>query len=69
MNALLIALIVIAALATVYVLARGIWTMASGKDISGAQSNRLMSARVMLQALAIILVVVLFLVSGRGAGS
>lgn len=66
MGTLLIVLIVVAALATAFVLARGIWTMASGKDISGMQSNRLMSARVMLQALAIILVVILFLLSGRG---
>jgi preprotein translocase subunit SecG len=68
MNALLVILIVLAALATAFVLVRGIWTMASGKDISGAQSNRLMTARVMFQALAIIFVIVLFLLSGRGAG-
>ena len=53
MNTLLIAMIVLGALATAYVLIRGIITMAQGKDISGVQSNKLMSARVALQALTI----------------
>lgn len=64
MNALIITLIIVAALATAFVLVRGIFTMASGKDISGARSNKLMTARVMLQAVAVILVVILFLVAG-----
>jgi hypothetical protein len=68
MNGALIALIVLAALLAGYVLVRGILLMASGKDVTGAQSNRLMTLRVGFQALAIILVVILFLVSGRGAG-
>lgn len=66
MNSLIIALIVFAALATGYVLVRGIITMASGKDISGAQSNKFMSLRVTFQLLAIVLVVVLLMVGGRG---
>ncbi|WP_448586357.1 twin transmembrane helix small protein [Thermaurantiacus sp.] len=68
MDQLLIALIVAAALATAYVLVRGVLTMAAGKDITGVKSNRLMTARVALQATAILLVVLLFLLSGRGAG-
>lgn len=64
MNALIITLIIVAALGTAFVLVRGIFTMASGRDISGEKSNRLMTARVILQALAVILVVVLFLVAG-----
>lgn len=66
MNTLLIAMIVLGALATAYVLIRGIITMAQGKDISGVQSNKLMSARVALQALTIALVIVLFMLGGRG---
>ncbi len=45
-------------------LVRGIFTMASGRDITGEKSNKLMTARVMLQAVAVILVVILFLVAG-----
>jgi len=68
MNAILITFIVLAALATGYVLVRGIMTMASGKDITGAQSNKFMSMRVTFQLLTIVFVVVLFLVGGRGLG-
>jgi hypothetical protein len=64
MNAFIITLIIVAALATAFVLVRGIFTMASGRDITGEKSNKLMTARVMLQAVAVILVVILFLVAG-----
>ncbi len=66
MNAILIALIVLAALGTAFVLIRGIITMAQGKDISGQQSNKLMSMRVVLQMITITLVIILFIVAGRG---
>lgn len=69
MNTLLIVLIVLAALATGYVLVRGVITMAQGKDISGVQSNKYMSMRVAFQLLAIVLVVVLLMVGGRGLGN
>jgi len=58
-------LIILAAMATLFVLARGVFLMASGRDISGHRQNRLMGMRVGLQALAIILVV-LFLLLARG---
>jgi hypothetical protein len=66
MNAVLIVFMVIAALATLGVLARGIITMARGKDITGAQSNKMMSYRVAFQALAIIFIVILFLINRPG---
>jgi membrane protein implicated in regulation of membrane protease activity len=66
MNTLFIILIALFALATAYVLVRGIATMASGKDISRQQSNRYMSMRVMLQGITIALVVILLLLGGRG---
>jgi ABC-type nickel/cobalt efflux system permease component RcnA len=66
MNGLLIALIVLAAGATAYVLIRGVITMAQGKDISGQQSNKYMSMRVGLQALTILLVILLLVIGGRG---
>ena len=69
MNGILIALIVLAALLTAYVLIRGVITMASGKDITGQQSNKLMSMRVALQAATIMLVLLLLVIGGRGLGS
>lgn len=66
MNAVLIIFMVLAALATLGVLARGIITMARGKDISGQQANKMMSYRVAFQALAIIFIVILFLINRPG---
>jgi hypothetical protein len=60
MQSTLIVLMVLAALATLAVLIRGIVIMASGKDITGMQSNKMMSYRVAFQALAIIFVIILF---------
>ncbi|MGI4877894.1 MAG: twin transmembrane helix small protein [Janthinobacterium lividum] len=60
---ILIVLMIAAALATLTVLARGILTMARGKDITGVQSNRLMSYRVVFQALTILIIVILFLIN------
>ena len=69
MNGFIIALIILFALATAYVLVRGIITMAQGKDITGAQSNKYMSMRVGFQALTILLVILLLVIGGRGLGS
>lgn len=66
MNTVLIILIILTAGATAFVLVKGIITMAQGKDISGRQSNKLMSTRVLLQAATIVLVVVLLLLSRMG---
>jgi hypothetical protein len=63
-NTLLIILIVLAALATLFVLARGVINMAQGKDISGQRSQQLMRKRVMFQALTILLVVLLLVLAG-----
>ena len=68
MDTFIIVLIVIAAIATATVLVRGVLTMARGKDITGEQSNKLMSYRVAFQLLTILLVVVLLFVV-RGSGS
>ena len=66
MNTILIILIVLAAIATAYVLVRGVITMAQGKDVTGVQSNKLMAGRVAFQGLAILLVILLFMLGGRG---
>jgi hypothetical protein len=68
MQTLLAILIVLAALATLFVLAKGVIGMANGKDITGVRSQGLMRQRVMLQAVAIILVI-LFILVARGSGS
>ncbi len=62
-NTILIVMMVLAALAALGVLARGIWIMAQGKDITGRESNRMMSYRVAFQALAIVFIIILFLVN------
>ncbi|WP_448581204.1 twin transmembrane helix small protein [Thermaurantiacus sp.] len=69
MNSVIIALILVAAAAVAVTLVRGVLTMASGKDVSGTRSNQLMFWRVALQAIAVLLVVALFLLSGRGGGN
>lgn len=64
MNGILIFFIVMGALATAFVLVRGILTMASGKDLTGRRSNQLMWYRVLFQG-ATVAVVILFLLIGR----
>lgn len=68
MQTFLFVLIVLAALATLFVLVRGVINMAQGKDLGGARSQDLMRKRVLLQAGAIVLVV-LFLMLARGSGN
>jgi len=66
METILIILIVLAAGATLFVLVKGVIGMAQGKDVTGARSQDLMRKRVMFQAAAIVLVVLLLLIgSGR----
>ena len=63
MEPLLAVLIVLAAGATLFVLARGVIGMAQQKDLSGRRSQELMRKRVLFQAVAILLAVVLLLVA------
>ena len=64
MNTFIIILIVVGALATGAVLVRGIIVMASGKDIEGRKSNKLMFTRVYLQAAVVLVIVVGALMAG-----
>ena len=66
MQTLLIILIVLAAGATLFVLVKGVIGMAQGKDVTGVRSQQLMRKRVIFQAVAIILVVLLLILAGRG---
>lgn len=65
MQTILIILIVLAALATLFILIRGVVGMAQGKDISGQRSQELMRKRVLFQAVTIVLAVLLLLVFGN----
>jgi len=67
MTILLVVLLAVAALATLFMLIRGVLTMAGGKDVTGARSQDLMRKRVLFQAVAILIAVVLMLVAG-GSG-
>ncbi|MBV8908800.1 MAG: HIG1 domain-containing protein [Sphingomonas sp.] len=48
----------------VYVLVRGVIAMASGKDVTGEQSQDWMRKRVLFQAVAIVIVILILVVAG-----
>jgi hypothetical protein len=64
MDVFLFILILIAAGATLFVLAKGVIGMASQKDLTGQRSQSLMRKRVLYQAIAIVLVVLFLMVAG-----
>jgi hypoxia induced protein len=63
----LLILLLLAMAAVVYVLVRGVIAMASGKDVSGEQSQMWMRRRVLFQAVAIILVVLILAIAGASS--
>ena len=63
MKWILIPLIVLAAGATLFVLIKGVIGMAQGKDITGQRSQALMQKRILFQAVAIGLAVLLLLLA------
>ncbi|MES2136495.1 MAG: twin transmembrane helix small protein [Pseudomonadota bacterium] len=64
MNLPLLILLLLAMGATAYVLVRGVMTMASGKDVTGEQSQQWMRRRVLFQAVAIVFVILILVVAG-----
>jgi hypothetical protein len=68
MSTALTILLILAMAAVVYVLARGVIGMASGRDLTGEQSQMWMRRRVMFQAIAIVLVILILLVAGTSRG-
>jgi hypothetical protein len=66
MKVVLIILIVLGALATLFVLIKGVVGMAQGKDITGQRSQQLMQKRVLFQAITILLAVALLAVMSNG---
>jgi len=66
MTILLAILLVLMMGAVLFVLAKGVIGMAQQKDITGARSQELMRKRVLYQAIAIVVAILLLLVaSGR----
>jgi hypothetical protein len=66
MKWLLIPLLVFFAGATLYILIKGVIGMAQQKDITGQRSQQLMQKRIMFQALAIIVAILLLLIMRSG---
>ena len=67
MRLVLVILIVLGALATLFVLIRGVIGMAQGKDITGQRSQQLMQTRVMFQAITILLAIALLAIMSSTA--
>ena len=66
MKVVLIILIVIGALATLFVLIKGVVGMAQGTDITGQRSQQLMQKRVIFQGITILLAIALLAVMSNG---
>jgi hypothetical protein len=66
MKWILIPLLVLAAGATLFVLIKGVINMAQQKDITGQRSQALMQKRILFQAIAIAIAVLLLLVMRSG---
>jgi hypothetical protein len=64
----LLILLLLAMAATAYVLVRGVIAMASGKDVTGEQQQGYMRKRVLFQAIAIVLVILILVVAGKSGG-
>ena len=65
MRIFLLTLLLLAMAGVVYVLVRGVIAMASGKDLSGEQSQMWMRRRVLFQAVAIVIVILILFVAGN----
>jgi hypothetical protein len=64
MNTVLFILLLIAMGAVLYVLVRGVIAMANGKDVSGEVQQGYMRKRVLYQAIAIVIVVLILAMAG-----
>ncbi len=67
MRILLLVLLLLAMAGVVYVLVRGVIAMASGKDLTGEQSQMWMRRRVLFQAAAIVIVLLILVVAGASS--
>jgi hypoxia induced protein len=67
MKWILVLLLVAASGATLFMLIKGLINMAQQKDISGQRSQALMQKRILFQAIAIIIAVLLLLLMRSGS--
>jgi hypoxia induced protein len=67
MRIILLVLLLLAMAGVVYVLVRGVIAMASGKDLTGEQSQMWMRRRVLFQAAAIVIVILILAVAGASS--
>ena len=67
MRIFLLILLLLAMAGVVYVLVRGVMAMASGKDVTGEQSQTWMRRRVLFQAVAIVIVILILVVAGASS--
>jgi uncharacterized membrane protein len=67
MRIVLLIFLLIAMAAVVYVLVRGVVAMASGKDVTGEQSQMWMRRRVLFQAVAVGLVILILVVASSAS--
>lgn len=58
--------LIVAMGATLYVLIRGVIAMANGKDVTGEVQQNYMQKRVIYQGIAIVIVVAILALAGRG---
>ena len=65
MSGLFVALVVIAMIATLGVLIAGVIGMATGGDFNKRYANKLMRARIICQAVALLLFAILMVVLGK----
>jgi hypothetical protein len=66
MKWILVLLLVAAAGATLFVLVKGVIGMAQQKDLTGQRSQALMQKRILFQAIAIVIAILLLLVLRSG---
>jgi hypothetical protein len=67
MRITLLILLLLAMAGVVYVLVRGVIAMASGKDVSGEQSQMWMRRRVLFQAVAILIVILILVLASASS--
>jgi hypothetical protein len=67
MRIFLLILLLLAMAGVLYVLVRGVIAMASGKDLTGEQSQMWMRRRVLFQAVAIVIVILILAIAGASS--
>jgi hypothetical protein len=67
MRITLLILLLAAMAGVVYVLVRGVIAMASGKDVTGEQSQMWMRRRVLFQAVAIVIVILILVLASASS--